>query len=261
MHFVEFYNANFLLANYIVAKPSAALEEVVDFFWMSQYGHQDPFCVTTFPRNGSSLLFNLGSHFQVQKKNKKIKVNDTAFYLRNTAITSFHQADNVIFGVQFKVNLPVLSGMVNGQEKMRNDITSGIFNSFVDRLMQCNSFPGRILLTEEMLLSFVSEKLFRKARLVNIIVNEYMADLSQLPNAANLSELVNASPKTIERYFVDCLGTSPRQALKNIRIRNAMSAYIDNKKKFNYASFGYFDESHFYKDLRPLQLFRRLVQN
>ena len=55
------------------------------------------------------------------------------------------------------------------------------------------------------------------------------------------------SMRTLQRYFELATGISCKQALQVMRIRKALTAFIEEPAKFNLHDFGYFDRSHFYK--------------
>src|ERR1700744_2520801 len=76
------------------------------------------------------------------------------------------------------------------------------------------------------------------------------ADL-QLSNN-QVAEKMFTTSKTINRYFNQVIGTSPKNYFTIMRSRAALTAYVNQKHEFIPYDFGYYDMSHFYKDVVKL---------
>jgi len=64
-----------------------------------------------------------------------------------------------------------------------------------------------------------------------------------------MAEKMFVTSKTINRYFNKVVGTSPKNYFSIMRARVALTAYVNQKDVFIPYDFGYYDMSHFYKDV------------
>ncbi|MBS1503041.1 MAG: helix-turn-helix domain-containing protein [Bacteroidetes bacterium] len=64
-----------------------------------------------------------------------------------------------------------------------------------------------------------------------------------------MAERMFVSSKTINRYFNRVVGISPKSYFSILRARTALTSYVIHKKDFNPYEFGYYDMSHFYKEV------------
>ncbi len=108
MRITEFYDREFLNQNYLFKTPCSALKNYIDFFWQSNYLFEGQVSIKTFPRIGSTVLINLGSDFLFSKGALDFSPEDHLYYVRNRAITTSHKPGNLLLGIQFKINLPLL---------------------------------------------------------------------------------------------------------------------------------------------------------
>lgn len=64
-----------------------------------------------------------------------------------------------------------------------------------------------------------------------------------------LAKLLFISDKSLYRYFTRIVGTSPKNYLAITRARTALTAYVKDARHFSPDQYGYYDRSHFYKDV------------
>lgn len=83
--------------------------------------------------------------------------------------------------------------------------------------------------------------------MVNDAIGEFEASGLQL-NTSAVAERLFISSKTINRYFHRVVGSSPKTYFSILRARTALSAFV-SEKPFVPFDYGYFDMSHFYKDI------------
>ncbi|MEP7323774.1 MAG: hypothetical protein ABI761_17745 [Saprospiraceae bacterium] len=252
MHYSEFYDRAFIHQNYVFRFPSDTLKPYIDFFWESDYdpGLQ-PFTIRSFPRIGSTLLFNIKGKFKFCKGGSSLMNEENIYYSRNQIIDTTHQADSKIFGVQFKINLPLIGNP--GKSASHNNIfTANHLFAATDnsRIIASENFDERIVLCESIILNRLTKKTEYMAHAVNSVIS----------NATITSPAVDSKPgfiphstKTIERYFKSCTGTSPQKAIRIQKTRMALQRKLENKTTFNCIDFGFYDESHFYKCVHNLK--------
>ncbi|WP_315815340.1 helix-turn-helix domain-containing protein [Paraflavitalea speifideaquila] len=68
-------------------------------------------------------------------------------------------------------------------------------------------------------------------------------NLQQLASRHHLTE------KTLYRWFTQAIGTNPKHYFATLRARTALTAYLHNKTQFECLTYGYYDLSHFYKEV------------
>ena len=75
-----------------------------------------------------------------------------------------------------------------------------------------------------------------------------------------MAEKMFVSSKTINRYFNRVVGISPKNYFSIMRARTALTAYVNQQSVFIPYDHGYYDMSHFYKDVVKFTG-QRLVEN
>ena len=78
---------------------------------------------------------------------------------------------------------------------------------------------------------------------------ENYGDPNMQLNTSQVAERMFVTSKTISRYFNKVVGTSPKDYFSIIRTRTALTAWVNQKQQFSPYNFGYYDMSHFYKDV------------
>jgi methylphosphotriester-DNA--protein-cysteine methyltransferase len=70
-----------------------------------------------------------------------------------------------------------------------------------------------------------------------------------LLNTSEMATKMFVTSKTINRYFNSVVGVSPKRFFSVARARTALTQYIADAKGFDPGCFGYYDMSHFHKDV------------
>ena len=112
MQHIEFFDIAHFENNYYRVPPPAALSHFIDFFWETKFDHlwidyPNGFSDALFPNVGYTYLINLGTPFTMQVADKFFEMKTDGFLPRNNAIECYHQKDNRLFGIKFKVS-PVI---------------------------------------------------------------------------------------------------------------------------------------------------------
>jgi AraC-like DNA-binding protein len=123
----------------------------------------------------------------------------------------------------------------------------------LDTMKQAVGFEERLIIIENFLLA---EKMKRSKKdhflqLVNDAIGEYQATGMQL-NTSQVAERLFLTSKTINRYFHKAVGLSPKAYFSILRTRSALTAYMRAKESFDPWTYGYYDFSHFSKDVVKL---------
>ena len=85
-------------------------------------------------------------------------------------------------------------------------------------------------------------------RFVRDCIDNYGVSDMQL-NTGELAEKMFVTSKTINRYFNRVVGISPKNYFSVVRARTALTHYVNHNADFNPYGFGYYDMSHFYKEV------------
>ena len=88
-------------------------------------------------------------------------------------------------------------------------------------------------------------------KFVKDAINTYAANGLEFNNS-ELAEKMFTTSKTINRYFHNVIGTSPKNYFSIMRARTALTRYVKGREKFTPFDYGYYDMSHFYKDVVKL---------
>jgi transcriptional regulator GlxA family with amidase domain len=163
-------------------------------------------------------------------------------------VTTTHTPNDQIFGVQLKIN-----ALTSGQRKYNN--TSTLLSSVLSqrqhrKVKDAKEFSLRTKIVDEILLNILNEKLEHRTSTVGRVLNTFAKNLHLRFKVKDWEDVACCSSKTLERYFMEVCGMSPKQAMNMLRVRQAASDLADDPKSFNLFSYGYYDRSHFNKDLR-----------
>lgn len=249
----ELYDYDFISQNYIIQKAEGTLSPFIDFFWESNYNNHLPrFSIQTFPRIGSTLLFNIKGQFTFKKREFEFTNNEHIYYLRDAMIETTHTADSKLFGIQFKINLPLL--ITNRSLYSANGIypANQLFNpEFITSIVEAPGFANKIELIEKYFNSRLTKKIEARGDIINSIIIDQKEN--QIPRNFNpVSKEIPCSAKTIERYFKKCTGLAPQKAIRLINTRLALCKKIQQPKTFDPFEYGFYDSSHFYKAVKKL---------
>lgn len=112
MRHTEFIHTAHFEENYYRHYVQGPLAAFIEFFWQTRFDHlwqqyPDGFSDALFPNLGYTYLINLGTPFTMQVDHSQTPVKDNGFLPRLHHIECFHQKDNCLFVIKFRVS-PVL---------------------------------------------------------------------------------------------------------------------------------------------------------
>jgi len=254
----EFFDQKYFEKRYKFTSPSEKLSDLVDFFWeMSPSGSNsipDEVNEKIFANISSSLIFNLGSPFYLYTGDNYNTLKESVFIGFRTLPSIYrHLKENNLFGIKFKPG--ALSVFFNiGAEEIKNDFI--LFeelshNHFItDQIVTAGNMNNKIAIAEEYLLKQFNEKNHFKYNIVRNTLNVYLSNLACSRKLNSISKELNIIPKTLYRYFNDIIGLSPKICLNILRLRTAIKHYAFERDSFNVYDYGYFDYSHFIKEIK-----------
>lgn len=245
---------------YDFVKPCAELAEHIEFFAESsmertrKYFFNEKFTVKMFASWTPTFYINLGAPYHINLEHQRylVKADEDILILRNSVVERYNQPTDNIFTVKFYPGgLEAILGM--SQLKIVDQLINlrhFLPGSLLDTMKQPINFEERIELIQDFLLNAYQKKIGKDHYLmmVNNAVREFQATGMQL-NTSAVAERLFVTSKTINRYFHRVVGISPKSYFCILRARTALSAFIGNQGQFVPTNYGYYDMSHFYKEV------------
>lgn len=245
---------------YDFVSPCKELAEHIEFFSESsmertiQYFAKENFTVKMFASWTPTFYINLGSPYHIHLEHQRylVKADEDILILRNSMVERYNQPTDNIFTVKFYPGS--LEAILEiSQLKMVDQIINlkhFLPGSLLTAMKQPISFEERTKLMQDFLLNAYQKKIGKDHYLmmVNNSIGEFQATGMQL-NTSAVAERLFVTSKTINRYFHRVVGISPKSYFCILRARTALSAFIGNQEPFVPTNYGYYDMSHFYKEV------------
>jgi AraC-like DNA-binding protein len=240
--------------------PSNELAEFIEFFSESSaeatYRHvaNNRFSIKMFPSWTPTCYINLGEpyHLDVGTNRYLIGKDTHVLILRNSVVERHNLPTDSILTIKFfPGGLEAVMGI--NQVPLVNQVVrleTFIPVSLIQRVKQSTDFEERVGWLEDFLLRQYrgQKKADHYRTFVADAIGTFQASGLVL-GPGQLAERLFATSKTINRYFHRVIGTSPKQYLSLVRTRAALSDFVTKKALFSPYDYGYFDMSHFYKDV------------
>ncbi len=244
---------------YDFATPCEELKNHIEFFSESsadrtwQYFGNEQFTVKMFASWTPTFYINLGAPYYIDLESSRhlVKVDEDILILRNSTVERYNQPTDNIFTVKF---YPGSLEAILGIKQIK--VIDQVINlrhllpfKLLDAIKQPITFNERIALMQDYLLQAYHEKagMDHYLMMVNDAIGEFEGSGMQL-NTSAVAERLFITSKTINRYFNRAVGISPKSYFSILRAREALSAFI-SQKPFIPFDYGYYDMSHFYKDV------------
>lgn len=247
---------------YDFRRPCEELAPYIEFFSETSieasryYIGAEKFEIKLFPSYCPTIWLNLGRPYLLKngKKWETIDQSTDVFVLRNETIERVASYDDHIFTIKFYPGtLKSIFGI--NQSKITGtsvDIHELIPAQLLKKIKNLGNFNDRVALLEKLFIEKLNENKNEKEAyyLGNIqhAVNLFNASGLEIKNS-QLAEQLALTEKSLYRYFINTIGTSPKNYMAMIRIRAALPAYIKDIKNFTPYEYGYFDRSNFYKSV------------
>lgn len=247
---------------YTFAKPCEPLDAFVEFFSESSSEltraeiKQADFTVSMFPSWTPTVWINLGAPYRLDTPFGKriIDTSEDVLLLRDTAVTRNNHISDHIFTIKFfPGGLEAVTGISQPMLKSRIADAADVFPAkFLQALKLQNSFEERKQMTEAYLLNCMQRK-GRAAdhylRIVRDSIGLYESGNMNC-NTSQVAEKMFVSSKSINRYFSRVVGIAPKPYFSILRARRSLTAYQTHGTAFEPEQFGYYDRSHFYREIR-----------
>ncbi len=130
------------------------------------------------------------------------------------------------------------------------DLTAILSSKLLSQIKQPISFAERYDLMQQFLLNSFKERQQKDhyLKFVRDCIDNYGLTDMQL-NTGEMAEKMFVTSKTINRYFNRVVGISPKNYFSVVKVRIALTHYVNHKADFTPYDFGYYDMSHFYKEV------------
>ncbi|SEL53458.1 hypothetical protein SAMN04488505_102487 [Chitinophaga rupis] len=245
---------------YNFSGPCPELSDYIEFFSESSpaatslHAANECFTVKMFPSWTPTIWINLGApyHLVTGKDCHMIHPAEDVLVLRDSIVTRYNQPSDHIFTVKFfPGGLERILGIP--QAKFISQVVALkhiIPPALIQQVKTAVSFEQRMqLLQQYFLLNYVRKKTKdHYIQLVKDSIDLYHGGSMQY-NTGETAEKMFVTSKTINRYFNNIIGISPKKYFSILRARMALTAYVANKKAFAPCNYGYYDMSHFYREM------------
>ena len=246
---------------YTFTKPCGELADHIEFFSESsleetaRYLTGETFSVRMFASYTPTFYINLGAPYQIAVSGKRhfIGADDDILIVRNSVVERYNSPNDHIFTVKFHPgSVEALLGVKQAAliDRVVN-LHQILPSSLLRQIKQPITFTERVGLMENFLLTRLKTKSDYYLKFVTDTIATYVDGDMQFNNDA-LAEKMFTTSKTINRYFNQVVGTSPKSFFSIMRARTALTGYVSNKQLFVPFDYGYYDMSHFYKDVVKL---------
>jgi AraC-like DNA-binding protein len=260
---------------YQFCAPCVELANFIEFFSESSFEEtarhtgNDRFSVKMFPSWTPTFWINLGTPYQlvIGKDCYTIRPEDDILLLRDSIVERHNLPSDYLFSVKFfPGGLEAIFGI--SQTKFINKVvplTAILPPSLLQRIKSPASFQHRMTLLQDFLLARYARQKQRDhyLHLVKDSIDLYEAGNMQY-NTSQIAEKMFVTSKTINRYFNNVVGLSPKKYFSILRARTALTAYVAAKEAssllghsnasppgngdaFEPVDYGYCDMSHFYR--------------
>ena len=245
---------------YTFSVPRPELVDYVEFFSESsheetnRYIGDENFTVKMFPSFTPTIYINLGAPYQIQLGDKSyfIKQHEDVLIVRDGIAERHNLPNDHILTIKFfPGGLEAIFGI--NQAKFINkviDVSDIIPASLIYNINQRTNFEERVQLLQNLFLQNLLHKQSKDhyVTFVQDTIQVYETSGMQYNNS-QLAEKMFTTSKTINRYFNNVVGTTPKHYFSIFRTRVALGAFVNRKDSFDPSDFGYYDMSHFYKDV------------
>ena len=239
---------------YILYPVCALLESYIDCFWESDFqeaenGLYKELYVAQFNPN---IIFNLAKSYQYNTNSVELS---TAVTVNTEPILFTHKPDNKLFGIRFKTgSLRLFTPLA--MHELADDVLSidDLFGDKVSmletKIQECNTTIERIAVAESFLLQHFDFQKLEKYHLTQHIQQKIQQHCTENNGIDNLSAQLLVTQRSMDRYFQEYLGLSPKKMSRLMRFGKAFETMHQTKSDFNLYDFGYYDQSHFSKEFK-----------
>jgi AraC-like DNA-binding protein len=244
---------------YKIYRPQGSLSQVIDTVWELDLRARDAsgFEEFIFSYPYPKIIFSLGSLYELYdfRHQQLYQVRRPTFLgIRTFPLRTIKLQGNHLIGISFKPSgVPLFTTHPAARLMNLVEDAAYIFGADVailgDKLAELDSFDKQV---SAIVAHFHQQLTFDiKLPLVNEIIGKFNKEVrSGAGGIMELQRSMKVSVKTIERYFLEYTGMSPKYFQGMIRCRQALKAIATTKRKDEFFEFGYYDQSHFIREVK-----------
>jgi len=256
---VEFFHRDHFEYRYHRKKAKKSISLFVDFFWETDFDslyktYPEGFSDALFPNLGYTYMINLGTPPVMQMEDEKFELRSDAFLPRYKYLICHHSAGNKMFGIKFKVSPVIFEKKINFSEYTEYiyPLAYLIDRKLLEKIKTAESFAKRVEIATAYYEKIIDQNSgsIKQVDIVTRILNECYEQNNFNVSIEELSAKCSISSRTLQRYFEATTSITSKQALQIMRIRKAVEHLTASPATFQYADYGYYDYSHFYKHLK-----------
>lgn len=242
-----------------IAYPCFELRDIVAYYFEIQTPPDTitPFAITALPHINIVVSVYLSTQSQVFKVHREQGIldisGDKIGGSLTEAITIIQAPGTHEFSIKFKPG--VLHSLLNEDIATLTDrhlpLQKYLEQAVIDDLKRKETFEERVDFAENWLLhQFKSFKPGFKQETVTKVL--YYSHRHCDYKLSSVSKQVNVSNATLNRYFKEVLGLSPKQCFKALRFKIGLKTYRSSGSNDLFEALGYTDFSHFVKEAKGL---------
>lgn len=239
--------------------PCFELRDIVEYYFeiTTESNLITPFSIVALPNVNIVASVNLTDKSQTLKVDRKLGIKDTTgdklCGSLTDAITIIHAPGTHEFAIKFKPGVLYLflkddiPCLLDSYKPLSNYID----NIIIEELKSKKTFDERVSYAENYLLSNID--IFKSDyKLETVIKAVYYITHCGDFKSNMVSKKVGVSTPTLNRYFKEVLGMSPKQCFRALRFKIALMNYRSKGSSNSYDELGYTDFSHFAKESQCL---------
>lgn len=239
--------------------PCFELKDVVEYYFeiCTPNNSISPFSLVALPNANilvSIYLSDSSQTFKVYREHGIIETTgDRVSGSLTEAITVIYAPGTHEFAIKFKpgVLYNYFAGEIQALVDSHFPLQKYIKQEVIDQLKLRKSFDERVQFTEEFILDCLKNfDADHKLKIVSKAI--YYINNNREYKANVVSKQVGVSTATLNRYFREVLGVSPKQCFRALRFRVALKSYRSKSGYDLYEELGYTDFSHFVKEAKDL---------
>ena len=239
--------------------PCFELKDIVEYYFeiCTPNNSITPFSLVALPNANILVSIYISDSSQTFKVHREHGIIDTSgdkiSGSLTEAITVIHAPGTHEFSIKFKpgVLYSCLSKDISTLVDNHLSLQKYLNQKVIDELKLRSSFAERVQFVENWLLS--NMKIFSSDFKLNTVIKAiYYINNNRNYKLNTVSKEVGVSNPTLNRYFKEVLGISPKQCFKALRFKTALKNYRANGSYDLYDELGYTDFSHFVKEAKNL---------
>jgi AraC-like DNA-binding protein len=240
--------------------PCDELKNYIEFFSESCFEStkkivsDKSFSIKMFQSWTPTFWINLGPSYNLVLNGITYRINENSAIAvaRNVTAERLNQPSDHLFTIKFYPGaLKHLLGV--DQNKLNTgciELNEIIPHYLISKIKLSKNLEQRVYLTEQFFLQKLAGKKLTDhyTNLVTQTIASYNENGIEF-KVKELSAKTFTSSRTLRRYFDRVIGISPKQYIDSVRIRKALYSFLKDKNGFDPGSYGYYDMSHFYRNV------------